>query len=162
MSATVLTSESTDGADRFLDDAVESVNKTIDADMKAMMDAFDALVRLATIKDKDAFRIAQERFEAEARADVMVRSAQSLTLLSHALKLSLLLNQTPLGDTSDPVAADQVDLTKNLLDEEAKKLILSTCEHKRQCAVAIRKICGTYGTQQDDRSAPNDSAMGAG
>lgn len=148
-----------DSAESFLDGAVESVNKTIDADIKALMDAFDALVRLAMIKDKDAFRIAQERFEAEARADVMVRSAQSLTLLSHALKLSLLLTQTPLG-----AETAEKDKSKNLLNEEAKELIKSTSEAKKRCADAIRRICGIEHSPntRTGNSTTNDVAMEVG
>jgi len=50
------------------------------------------IVGLASISDKDKFRIAQESFQAQCRAESMVRSAQSLLSITHSLKLLLLLS----------------------------------------------------------------------
>lgn len=57
-------------------------------------------------------------------AAIQVRSAQSLTLLSEALKLSLLLSKTP-----DPS-----------LNDEAIELIKSTEAEKLRCAVLLAEI----------------------
>ena len=81
------------------------------------------------IRDKDKFRIAQENFELEGRADVMVRAAQSLTLLSHSLKLSLLFSQEPIDGPNGQT-----------LDEEAISLIQSTSKSKEKCTRLIQEL----------------------
>ncbi|KAJ9474462.1 hypothetical protein PHBOTO_004514 [Pseudozyma hubeiensis] len=108
----------------YLDSLEESVNKTIDAEVETLLSSYKELVSLATIADKDKYRVAQEAFQTEARADIMIRSAQSLTLLSESLKLSLLLSKTP-----DPA-----------LNDEAIQLIKSTEAEKLRCAILIGKI----------------------
>ncbi|KAG6374333.1 hypothetical protein JVT61DRAFT_4360 [Boletus reticuloceps] len=50
------------------------------------------IVGLASIGDKDKFRIAQESFQAESRAESMVKAANSLLSITHSLKLLLLLS----------------------------------------------------------------------
>lgn len=65
---------------------------------------------------------------------MQVRSAQSLTLLSEALKLSLLLSKTP-----DPA-----------LNDEAVALIQSTEAEKLKCALLLADIMGLdVGRAQD-------------
>ncbi|GAC92817.1 hypothetical protein PHSY_000373 [Pseudozyma hubeiensis SY62] len=108
----------------YLDSLEESVNKTIDAEVETLLSSYKELVSLATIADKDKYRVAQEAFQTEARADIMIRSAQTLTLLSESLKLSLLLSKTP-----DPA-----------LNDEAIQLIKSTEAEKLRCAVLIGQI----------------------
>ena len=44
------------------------------------------------IGDKDKFKVAQEAFEAQCRAESMVRAAQSLLSITHSMKLLLLLS----------------------------------------------------------------------
>lgn len=92
----------------------------------------------------------------EARADVMVsphlvrkglylisicisqvRAAQSLTLLSHSLKLSLLLSQEPIE-----TAATQDGSESQTLDEEAIELIKSTAREKERCAKILEEMFG--------------------
>lgn len=104
----------------------ESVNKTIDTEVETLVESFKELISLATIGDKDKFRIGQETFQAEARADSMVRSAQSLSLISESLKLSLLLSKSP-----DPA-----------LNDEAIELIKSTELAKLKSARSLERILG--------------------
>lgn len=59
----------------------------------------------------------------------MVRSAQSMTLLSHSLKLSLLFSQEPV-EGSDGQS----------IDEEALSLIESTAKSKEICARLLEKM----------------------
>ncbi|UZJ55431.1 hypothetical protein CBS101457_004751 [Exobasidium rhododendri] len=125
----------------YLNEAAESVNKQIDNDVKTLLEAFESLIGLSRIRDKDKYRIAQENLELEARSDVMVRAAQSLTLLSHSLKLSLLLSQEPID------CPDQGDLS---LDEEALHLMKSTAAEKERCACLLEDLLGVGGRGEDD------------
>lgn len=160
----------------YLDSLEEGVNKTIDAEVDTLLSSYKELVSLATVSqhvfgiahasqwlmrlypvsslvqiaDKDKYRVAQEAFQSEARADIMVRlylpsylvysfltlsvvyfdplaqvrSTQTLSLLSEALKLSLLLSKT-----ADPA-----------LNTEAMHLIESTEAEKLQCAHLLSHI----------------------
>ncbi|SPO23929.1 uncharacterized protein UTRI_03537_B [Ustilago trichophora] len=110
----------------YLDSLEEGVNKSIDTEIGTLLSSYKELISLATIADKDKFRVAQEAFQTEARADIMVRSAQTLSLLSEALKLSLLLSKTP-----DPA-----------LNDEALQLIESTEAEKLRCAMLLGEIMG--------------------
>ncbi|ETS65425.1 hypothetical protein PaG_00159 [Moesziomyces aphidis] len=110
----------------YLDQLEESVNKTIDAEIDTLLTSYKELVSLASIADKDKFRVAQEAFQTEARADIMVRSVQTLSLLSESLKLSLLLSKAP-------------DAT---LSDEAVELMHSTEREKLKCAVLLAELLG--------------------
>ncbi|PWY98993.1 hypothetical protein BCV70DRAFT_191861 [Testicularia cyperi] len=114
-----------------LDQLEENVNKTIDAEVDTLLESYKELISLASIADKDKFRVAQEAFQAEARADIMVRSAQSLSLLSDSLKLSLLMSKSP-----DPS-----------LDQEALELIKSTEMEKIKCAQLLQNLLGVRPDQ---------------
>ncbi|PVF93591.1 hypothetical protein CPB86DRAFT_789916 [Serendipita vermifera] len=50
------------------------------------------LVNIASVGNKDKFRIAQEAFETQCRTESMVRAATSLLSITHSLKLLLLLS----------------------------------------------------------------------
>uniref|UniRef100_V5EF98 Uncharacterized protein n=1 Tax=Kalmanozyma brasiliensis (strain GHG001) TaxID=1365824 RepID=V5EF98_KALBG len=110
----------------YLDSLEEGVNKTIDAEVETLLSSYKELVSLASIADKDKYRVAQEAFQTEARADIMVRSTQTLSLLSEALKLSLLLSKS-----LDPA-----------LNDEAVELIKSTEAEKLRCALLLGEIMG--------------------
>ncbi|CDU25030.1 uncharacterized protein SPSC_04864 [Sporisorium scitamineum] len=118
----------------YLDSLEEGVNKTIDAEIETLLSSYKELVSLATIADKDKYRIAQEAFQTEARADIMVRSTQTLSLLSEALKLSLLLSKSP-----DPA-----------LNDEAVELIKSTEADKLRCALLLGEIMGLDDGKAED------------
>lgn len=114
-----------------LDILEENVNKTIDNEVDTLLRSYKELVSLATIADKDKYRIAQESFQAEARADTMVRSVQYLSLLSESLKLSFLLSKSP-----DPS-----------LNDEALDLIHSTELEKVKCAHLLQTLLGIQPDQ---------------
>ncbi|KAG2362733.1 surfeit locus protein 5 subunit 22 of mediator complex-domain-containing protein [Suillus spraguei] len=79
-------------SDEYLDTIEEEWNKKLDAEVEILVDGMVDIVSLASIGDKDKFRIAQESFQAESRAESMVRAANSLLSITHSLKLLLLLS----------------------------------------------------------------------
>ncbi|KAF7309553.1 hypothetical protein MIND_00326200 [Mycena indigotica] len=76
----------------FLTAIEEEWNRKIDVELEALLDGMVDLVGLASIGDKDKFRIAQEAFQAQSRAESMVRAANSLLSITHSMKLLLLLS----------------------------------------------------------------------
>ncbi|KAJ3999768.1 hypothetical protein F5050DRAFT_860720 [Lentinula boryana] len=79
-------------SDEYLDNIEEEWNKKVDLEVETLVDGMVDLVGLASISDKDKFRIAQESFQAEARAESMVRAANTLISITHSMKLLLLLS----------------------------------------------------------------------
>ncbi|KAI0072948.1 hypothetical protein K474DRAFT_1650231 [Panus rudis PR-1116 ss-1] len=84
-------------SDEYLDSIEEEWNKKVDAEVDILVDGMVDLVGLASIGDKDKFRVAQEAFQAECRAESMVRNysiraANSLLSIIHSMKLLLLLS----------------------------------------------------------------------
>ncbi|KAG1781517.1 hypothetical protein EV702DRAFT_1071315 [Suillus placidus] len=59
-------------SDEYLDAIEEEWNKKLDAEVEVLVDGMVDIVSLASIGDKDKFRIAQESFQAESRAESMV------------------------------------------------------------------------------------------
>ncbi|KAF7370964.1 hypothetical protein MSAN_00730500 [Mycena sanguinolenta] len=76
----------------YLDNIEEEWNKKVDLEVETLLDGMVDLVGLASIGDKDKFRIAQESFQAQTRAESMVRAANSLLSITHSMKLLLLLS----------------------------------------------------------------------
>ncbi|KAF5355257.1 hypothetical protein D9758_006024 [Tetrapyrgos nigripes] len=76
----------------YLDAIEEEWNKRVDSEVETLVDGMVDLVSLASIGDKDKFRIAQESFQAESRAEAMIRAANSLLSITHSMKLLLLLS----------------------------------------------------------------------
>jgi len=76
----------------YLDAIEEEWNKRVDLEVETLVDGMVDLVGLASIVDKDKFRIAQESFQAQSRAESMVRAANSLLSIIHSMKLLLLLS----------------------------------------------------------------------
>ncbi|KAJ3739225.1 hypothetical protein DFH05DRAFT_1514455 [Lentinula detonsa] len=79
-------------SDEYLDNIEEEWNKKVDLEVETLVDGMVDLVGLASISDKDKFRIAQESFQAQARAESMVRAANTLISITHSMKLLLLLS----------------------------------------------------------------------
>ncbi|CCF50209.1 hypothetical protein NDA11_003967 [Ustilago hordei] len=125
-SSTTSSSSAAQSSKAYLDGLEESVNKTIDGEIETLLGSYKELVMLAGVADKDKHRLAQEGFQSEARADIMVRAVQNLTLLSESLKLSLLLSKTP-----DPA-----------LNDEALELIESTEREKMRVASLLAEVLG--------------------
>ncbi|KAF8169762.1 hypothetical protein BJ912DRAFT_1066991 [Pholiota molesta] len=76
----------------YLDAIEEEWNKKVDMEVEILVDGMVDLVSLASIADKDKFRIAQESFQAESRAESMIRATNSLLSITHSMKLLLLLS----------------------------------------------------------------------
>ncbi|KAJ7089791.1 hypothetical protein B0H15DRAFT_839241 [Mycena belliarum] len=76
----------------YLDTIEEEWNKKVDLEVETLLDGMVDLVGLAAVGDKDKFRIAQEAFQAQSRAESMVRAANSLLSITHSMKLLLLLS----------------------------------------------------------------------
>lgn len=57
----------------YLDAIEEEWNKKVDLEVETLVDGMVDLVSLASIGDKDKFRMAQEAFQAQSRAESMVR-----------------------------------------------------------------------------------------
>ncbi|CEH19226.1 Surfeit family protein 5 [Ceraceosorus bombacis] len=132
-------------AKELVDVVAEKVNKSIDDDIASLMDSFRDIVGLAAIRDKDAYQATQDGIEAEARAHNMVRAAQSLTLLSHALKLSL-VNSLEVVDSSSAEVQHHSSSSHETIststhfvpttvtpNEEARRLICATKEERKKC-----------------------------
>ncbi|EIW84092.1 hypothetical protein CONPUDRAFT_49892 [Coniophora puteana RWD-64-598 SS2] len=79
-------------SDEYLDNVEEEWNKKVDTEIETLVDGMVDIVSLASIGDKDKFRVAQESFQTECRAESMVRAAHSLLSITHSLKLLLLLS----------------------------------------------------------------------
>ncbi|KAI0711497.1 hypothetical protein C8Q76DRAFT_623073 [Earliella scabrosa] len=76
----------------YLDAVEEEWNKRVDVEIETLVDGMVDIVSLASIGDKDKFRIAQESFQAQCRAESMIRAANSLMSTIHSMKLLLLLS----------------------------------------------------------------------
>ncbi|EPT01402.1 hypothetical protein FOMPIDRAFT_1120565 [Fomitopsis schrenkii] len=91
-------------SNEYLDAIEEEWNKKVDVEIDTLVDGMVDLVGLASIGDKDKFRIAQEAYQAECRAESMVtgyslrlsgsqiRATHTLTSIIHSMKLLLLLS----------------------------------------------------------------------
>ncbi|KAF9818553.1 hypothetical protein IEO21_02658 [Rhodonia placenta] len=79
----------------YLDSIEEEWNKKVDVEIDTLVDGMVDLVGLASIGEKDKFKIAQEAYQAECRAESMraqIRAAHSLLSVIHSMKLLLLLS----------------------------------------------------------------------
>ena len=64
----------------YLDAVEEEWNKKVDAEVETLVDGMVDLVNLASISNKDKFIVAQESFQAQSRAESMVRALSSLSI----------------------------------------------------------------------------------
>ncbi|EJD49644.1 hypothetical protein AURDEDRAFT_59336 [Auricularia subglabra TFB-10046 SS5] len=94
-------------SDAYLDAIEEDFNRRLDGDVEVLVEGMGDLVALAAVGDKDKFVVAQEAFQAQCRAESMVRAANSLLSLTHTLKLMLLL-------------ADEQQIVKQRTEERAQ------------------------------------------
>ncbi|KAH8100138.1 surfeit locus protein 5 subunit 22 of mediator complex-domain-containing protein [Cristinia sonorae] len=76
----------------YLDAIEEEWNKKVDVEVETLVDGMVDLVGLASIENKDKFRVALEAFQAQCRAESMIRAANSLVSIIHSMKLLLLLS----------------------------------------------------------------------
>ncbi|KAF7416155.1 hypothetical protein PC9H_002418 [Pleurotus ostreatus] len=101
-------------SDEYLNTIEEEWNKKIDNEVETLVDGMVDLVSLASIGDKDKFKVAQESFQAESRAESMVRAANSLLAVTHSMKLLLLVSD-------EAQIAHRRDAELRDLQEEAKE-----------------------------------------
>ncbi|KAI0694385.1 hypothetical protein C8T65DRAFT_666811 [Cerioporus squamosus] len=79
-------------SDEYLDAIEEEWNRRVDVEVETLVDGMVDIVALAGVGDKDKFRVAQEAFQAQCRAESMIRAANSLMSTIHSMKLLLLLS----------------------------------------------------------------------
>lgn len=113
-------------SEEYLNAIEEEWNKRLDAEVEILVDGMVDIVSLASIGDKDKFRIAQETFQAELRAESMVRAANSLLSITHSLKLLLLLS-------------DEAQIAR-WRDEEMKDVRHEKSEAQQKVAVLLDEL----------------------
>ncbi|KAG8953221.1 hypothetical protein FRC04_002631 [Tulasnella sp. 424] len=79
-------------SEAYLSQLEEQWNLKIDEQVQILVNNMVDLVDIAKIGNKDQFRVSQEAFQAELKAESMVHAASSLLSLTHSLKLMLLLS----------------------------------------------------------------------
>ncbi|KAH9051942.1 hypothetical protein EDB87DRAFT_1660792 [Lactarius vividus] len=100
----------------YLDAVEEDWNKKVDVEIETLADGMVDLVNLASINNKDKFKIAQETFQAQFRAESMIRAANSLLSIVHSMKLQLLLS-----DEAQIVERRDAELATTLREREDAK-----------------------------------------
>jgi len=100
----------------YLEAVEEEWNKRVDVEIETLADGMVDLVNLASINDKDKFKIAQETFQAQFRAESMIRAANSLLSIVHSMKLQLLLS-----DEAQIVERRDAELATTLQEKEEAK-----------------------------------------
>ncbi|VDB83811.1 unnamed protein product [Peniophora sp. CBMAI 1063] len=105
-----------ENSDEYLDNIEEEWNKKVDAEIATLVDGMVDLVNLASIGTKDKFKVAQEAFQAQFRAESMVRAANSLLSIIHSMKLLLLLS-----DEAQIVSRRDAELASTTQEKEELK-----------------------------------------
>ncbi|KAJ3551561.1 hypothetical protein NM688_g4632 [Phlebia brevispora] len=106
-------------SEEYLESIEEQWNKKVDVEVETLVDGMVDLVSLASIGDKDKFRVAQEAFQAECRAESMIRAAHSLLSIIHSMKLLLLLSdETQIANRRD----QEMSLVRREKEETKKKV----------------------------------------
>ncbi|KAL5526686.1 hypothetical protein ACEPAF_8411 [Sanghuangporus sanghuang] len=126
-------------SEEYLDLIEEEWNKKIDVEVETLVDGMVDIVNLASIGDKDKFRIAQESFIAQCRAESMVRAAHSLLSITHSMKLLLLLSDE-----------SQIAQQRDRALSEARS---DTQEARRRVAELLNELLGT--TKDRTTNEPN-------
>ncbi|OJT04803.1 hypothetical protein TRAPUB_4441 [Trametes pubescens] len=136
-------------SNEYLDGIEEEWNKKVDVEIETLVDGMADIVSLASVRtpllqprhghtslmnsaclrddaqieDKDKFRIAQESFQAQCRAESMIRAAHSLMSTIHSMKLLLLLSdETQIAKRRD-AELRQVQAEKNDAQKKAAALL---------------------------------------
>ncbi|KAG1882164.1 hypothetical protein F4604DRAFT_445748 [Suillus subluteus] len=125
-------------SDEYLDAIEEEWNKKLDAEVEVLVDGMVDIVSLASIGDKDKFRIAQESFQAESRAESMVRAANSLLSITHSLKLLLLLSDEAQIAHRLDAELKHVQQEKNEARQKVAELLDAVDEFKKRI-IAMRR-----------------------
>ncbi|PPQ64574.1 hypothetical protein CVT26_001972 [Gymnopilus dilepis] len=128
----------------YLDSIEEEWNKKVDMEVETLVDGMVDLVSLASIADKDKFRVAQESFQAESRAESMIRAANSLLSITHSMKLLLLLSD-------EAQIAHRRDAELKVIQEEKE-------DAKAKVATLLDDLLRKPGTSQGKGSQANDAS----
>ncbi|KZT73041.1 hypothetical protein DAEQUDRAFT_722142 [Daedalea quercina L-15889] len=122
-------------SNEYLDSIEEEWNKKVDVEIDTLVDGMVDLVGLASIGDKDKFRIAQEAYQAECRAESMIRAAHSLLSIIHSMKLLLLLSdESQIANRRDAEMRDvqeEKDLLKKQVAEKLDEILHPGRPHKQ-------------------------------
>jgi len=81
------------------------------------------LVGLASIGDKDKFRLAEESYQADCRAESMIRASHSLLSIIHSMKLLLLLSDESQISNRRDAEMRQVQTEKEALQKQVAVLL---------------------------------------
>ncbi|KIY51780.1 hypothetical protein FISHEDRAFT_36533 [Fistulina hepatica ATCC 64428] len=144
----------------YLDTIEEEWNKKVDAEVETLVDGMVDLVGLASIGDKDKFRVAQEAFQAQARAESMVRAADGLLSIIHSMKLLLLLSDEAQivhrRDAEIKVVQTEVEETKRRVASLLEELI---SQHSFSSSLGSTSQANTSsGTHENGSSHPSTSS----
>ncbi|OCH83979.1 hypothetical protein OBBRIDRAFT_786742 [Obba rivulosa] len=132
-------------SNEYLDAVEEEWNKKVDVEIETLVDGMVDLVGLASISDKDKFRVAQESFQAECRAESMIRSAHSLLSIIHSMKLLLLLS-------------DEAQIA-NRRDHELRQVQGETEELKKKVAGLLDELVGSQEAHGNTMTEQQDAQM---
>ncbi|KAJ7065238.1 hypothetical protein C8F01DRAFT_1218711 [Mycena amicta] len=123
----------------FLTAIEEEWNRKIDVELEALLDGMVDLVGLASIGDKDKFRIAQEAFQAQSRAESMVRAANSLLSITHSMKLLLLLSDEAQITTRRDVEIKVVQEEKEAARAQVAALLDELIRRPEEAGIPVSK-----------------------
>ncbi|TIA70099.1 hypothetical protein E3P92_01051 [Wallemia ichthyophaga] len=77
--------------EEYLEAFEESLNNKVDGEVGQLSDGLSEIIGLAEINQKDNYKISKEAFQISCRSESMIRSANSLLDITHALKMINLL-----------------------------------------------------------------------
>ncbi|EOR04656.1 hypothetical protein J056_000410 [Wallemia ichthyophaga EXF-994] len=79
--------------EEYLEAFEESLNNKVDGEVGQLSDGLSEIIGLAEINQKDNYKISKEAFQISCRSESMIRSANSLLDITHALKMINLLEE---------------------------------------------------------------------
>ncbi|TIA87146.1 hypothetical protein E3P99_03351 [Wallemia hederae] len=77
--------------EEYLEAFEDSLNNRVDTEIGQLSDGLAEIISLAEISHKDNYKISKEAFQISCRSESMIRSANSLLGITHALKMINLL-----------------------------------------------------------------------
>ena len=77
--------------EEYLEAFEDSLNNRVDTEIGQLSDGLAEIISLAEISQKDNYKISKEAFQISCRSESMIRSANSLLGITHALKMINLL-----------------------------------------------------------------------
>lgn len=116
-SSSINTAESDDRTpEEYLEAFDDSLNNRVDTEVAQLSDGLSEIISLAEIAQKDNYKISKEAFQISCRSESMIRSANSLLGITHALKMINFL-----GD--DQHRLDVSSARAGVLSEERRQAI---------------------------------------